>query len=799
MQHNEASVNLEGRIFSKQETSALDRRIDKLLVSSNHKVILTVALESCHPNRTRHLAIISAPVANRGPVFPLKLIRSDPLRQSSPATCVSRTSSARVKMDRNSPSVEMDYCLIGLDTWKDPCQDGKEQNEVTTIGFVSKVLLGTAISLDGDGGFGVHVLQRHFIFKPVTLQNLWTTIQTLHAISARLKPKRNSMLVEETDWVVDYQTRVTSPQSCINEWNAMPDLLSKRPMSPDQLSVLSRDAANAETKKTVIKSKLREIMKTVDLDDITSKSIRLRLESDLDQKLEEFKAFIDEEILLILGQMDPASRILDFLYLGSEWNASNLEELNSNGITHILNVTREIDNFFPTVFKYLNIREYDVEETDLLKYWDETYNFIHTCREMGGRVLVHCKMGISRSASTVCAFLMKYFGWSLDKALSHTKERRGIINPNKGFRLQLSVYEGILGASSQRRHFRKIQRSKSDSSVKKAQPGAGRLAGHSRQCSQGSEGSPGVEAAINRIQGSSKKRPASWSPPEHVARRLGLTPEQELETGPPLSPGCHSPGPSPVVYHCYTHLAALLAPQSPGFPGNLQLGSPPSTVPLPSTVQPSTVRTDCYRLPGAGPHPGPREEPLEEGLEGMEGVGWLPAPTNGPLVPPSSSCPAHDHINQCTCNFELELKVSDDPVDLFSQTGETDVILRKLGNFPIHMRQSQYKATPTALGDPGTTPSPPLEPAVAPNLLNDASNLVDTDDILNRLDTSGAEELSVKTLADMFDFKLGEQPLKPPLAKSKDKLVISRLGLAQANRPLLAASPSPNLSDCSEC
>jgi hypothetical protein len=28
-----------------------------------------------------------------------------------------------------------------------------------------------------------------------------------------------------------------------------------------------------------------------------------------------------------------------------------LQELNSNGVTHILNVTREIDNFFPSVFK----------------------------------------------------------------------------------------------------------------------------------------------------------------------------------------------------------------------------------------------------------------------------------------------------------------------------------------------------------------------------------------------------------------------------------------------------------------
>ena len=49
------------------------------------------------------------------------------------------------------------------------------------------------------------------------------------------------------------------------------------------------------------KSELREIMKTVNLDEITSKCIRIRLEEELNQKLDSLKAFIDEEILLILG------------------------------------------------------------------------------------------------------------------------------------------------------------------------------------------------------------------------------------------------------------------------------------------------------------------------------------------------------------------------------------------------------------------------------------------------------------------------------------------------------------------
>lgn len=48
----------------------------------------------------------------------------------------------------------------------------------------------------------------------------------------------------------------------------------------------------------------------------------------------------------------------------------------STSVQYILNVTREIDNFFPGVFEYHNIRVYDEEATDLLAYWNDTYKFI---------------------------------------------------------------------------------------------------------------------------------------------------------------------------------------------------------------------------------------------------------------------------------------------------------------------------------------------------------------------------------------------------------------------------------------
>ena len=98
----------------------------------------------------------------------------------------------------------------------------------------------------------------------------------------------------------------------------------------------------------------------------------------------------------------------------------------------------------------------------MLKYWERTYHFIKDCVTEGGKVLVHCKMGISRSAATVIAFGMKYYQWSLSKVMNLTKEKRPIVKPNQGFMHQLIIYEGILEASSQRHSFR--NRSKSDSS-----------------------------------------------------------------------------------------------------------------------------------------------------------------------------------------------------------------------------------------------------------------------------------------------------------------------------------------------
>ncbi|XP_037012191.2 protein phosphatase Slingshot homolog 1 isoform X4 [Artibeus jamaicensis] len=330
--------------------------------------------------------------------------------------------------------------LLGVDF-------SSKESKSCTIGMVLRLWSDTKIHLDGDGGFSVSTAGRMHVFKPVSVQAMWSALQVLHKACEVARRHNYFPGGVALVWAGYYESCVGSEQSCINEWNAMQDLESTRPDSP---ALFVDKPTERERTERLIKAKLRSIMMSQDLENVTSKEIRNELEKQMNCNLKEFKEFIDNEMLLILGQMDKPSLIFDHLYLGSEWNASNLEELQGSGVDYILNVTREIDNFFPGLFAYHNIRVYDEETTDLLAHWNEAYQFINKAKRNHSKCLVHCKMGVSRSASTVIAYAMKEFGWPLEKAYNYVKQKRSIARPNAGFMRQLSEYEGILDASKQR-------------------------------------------------------------------------------------------------------------------------------------------------------------------------------------------------------------------------------------------------------------------------------------------------------------------------------------------------------------
>ncbi|XP_065055232.1 uncharacterized protein LOC135683809 isoform X2 [Rhopilema esculentum] len=390
-----------------------------------------------------------------------------------------------------------DQCiLIGVDWDKGP-----------TIGTVLELHGSTVTKLGGDGGFHVsYETEIGHYFKPVSVQTLWSAIHIIQrGIDVAKKSVETDSYREFTDY---YKKRINSDPTSISEWNMMDDLLSTRQFD---LVLSEQEQSEQAIVKKLVRSKLKEVMIRVDIDEITCRQIRIICEDELGMDLSEFKSFLDIEMFTILGQMDSASKIFDYLYLGSEWNASDLPQLQALGIGYILNLTREIDNFFPDTFHYCNIRVYDEEDTELLQYWDRTYRFIHNARLAGSKVLVHCRRGISRSASSVIAYIMKSRGWSLTESMEYVKKCRSIIEPNAGFQKQLIIYEGILNSSRHRHSDLFRQRSKSEMDTPSTRDRRkvfrdSKLHGEIDEADE--ERTDGGE----RLASKSAKRPKSWTP-----------------------------------------------------------------------------------------------------------------------------------------------------------------------------------------------------------------------------------------------------------------------------------------------
>src|SRR4051794_23033696 len=63
-------------------------------------------------------------------------------------------------------------------------------------------------------------------------------------------------------------------------------------------------------------------------------------------------------------------------------------------------------------------------------------SFVYFCLHFLGKVYVHCRMGISRSATLVLAYLIMKRGLSAQEAVRTVRKHREII-PNQGFLKQL--------------------------------------------------------------------------------------------------------------------------------------------------------------------------------------------------------------------------------------------------------------------------------------------------------------------------------------------------------------------------
>ncbi|XP_012720802.2 dual specificity protein phosphatase 13 isoform X2 [Fundulus heteroclitus] len=141
-----------------------------------------------------------------------------------------------------------------------------------------------------------------------------------------------------------------------------------------------------------------------------------------------------------------ADEVWPNLFIGDMSVANDRYSLWKLGITHVVNAAhgrmycQGSHDFYGATVEYYGVPADDSPTFDLSRYFFPAAEYIHTSLNTNARVLVHCAVGVSRSASLVLAYLMIYHAYTLLEAINKVKESRWIF-PNRGFLRQLCALD----------------------------------------------------------------------------------------------------------------------------------------------------------------------------------------------------------------------------------------------------------------------------------------------------------------------------------------------------------------------
>lgn len=128
--------------------------------------------------------------------------------------------------------------------------------------------------------------------------------------------------------------------------------------------------------------------------------------------------------------------IVKYLYVGTLKDAESAEE---NGIDIVINLSETClqNQSFRVI--YINIPTIDHHQFPIYKIFDYCYCIIDKAIKNKQKILINCKMALSRSISIIAMYLMRAYGMSCQKALTFISEHKEI-DVNHGFIKQLEKY-----------------------------------------------------------------------------------------------------------------------------------------------------------------------------------------------------------------------------------------------------------------------------------------------------------------------------------------------------------------------
>ena len=141
---------------------------------------------------------------------------------------------------------------------------------------------------------------------------------------------------------------------------------------------------------------------------------------------------------------DEISEIVPGLFLTSinaVYEPETMRDYSIKAVLSVLSDEPDYERLDGVVYHYIEIDDH--EESDLLSRFTDTNRLIHSWRQANRNVLVHCFMGVSRSATIVAAFLMTHLQIGSSQAIDLIRSKRSVISPNSGFLVQLAFFEHL--------------------------------------------------------------------------------------------------------------------------------------------------------------------------------------------------------------------------------------------------------------------------------------------------------------------------------------------------------------------
>jgi protein-tyrosine phosphatase len=137
--------------------------------------------------------------------------------------------------------------------------------------------------------------------------------------------------------------------------------------------------------------------------------------------------------------MQYIDKISNGIYIGSTQCLETPEILQSVKITQVLYLGTSMISS-KCSFKVIEIP--DTINTDIIDYFEESYDYINSVLKDQGNILICCDTGISIGPTIVIAYIMKRKCCSYARALEFVKKLHPQTRPNSGFITQLRTYQG---------------------------------------------------------------------------------------------------------------------------------------------------------------------------------------------------------------------------------------------------------------------------------------------------------------------------------------------------------------------